>query len=156
MASDFAYGGVGAIGIFLKDKAKKITLVEESKSAVSDAKENFKLNNCENYEVFLGDAKEIFKSFINPKNTPKNAGKNPQISFDYAILDPPRKGSDKEALEIISKLAKTIIYISCNPSTLCRDAKILYEFGFKIKSIQGADMFPFTHHIESIACFEKE
>lgn len=151
-----AYGGVGTIGIFLKDRAKKITLVEESKSAVSDAKTNFKLNNCENYEVFQGDAKEIFKNFINPKSTNATKGKNSQISFDYAILDPPRKGSDKEALEIISKLAKSIIYISCNPSTLCRDAKILYELGFKMKSIQGADMFPFTHHIESISCFEKE
>lgn len=143
-----AYGGVGAIGIFLSDKARKITLVEECESAVLDAKANFKLNNCKNYEVFLGDAKKIFKDFL--KADPK--GKK---CFDYAILDPPRKGSDKEALEIISKLAKNIVYVSCNPSTLERDAKILKELGFNLKSLQGADMFPFTHHIESVAYFEK-
>jgi len=144
-----AYGGVGAISIFLSDKAKKITLVEESESAVNDAKANFKLNNCANYEVFLGDAKEIFKSF---QKTMQKSGK----IFDCTILDPPRKGADKEALEIISKLTKKIVYVSCNPTTLARDVKILYEFGFKLKSLQGADMFPFTHHIESIACLEKE
>lgn len=144
-----AYGGVGAISIFLSDKAKKITLVEESESAVNDAKANFKANNCANYEVFLGDAKEIFKTF--QKSTQKSGR-----MFDVTILDPPRKGSDKEALEIISKLTKKIVYVSCNPATLARDAKILYELGFKMKSLQGADMFPFTHHIESIACFEKK
>lgn len=143
-----AYGGVGAIGIFLSDKARKVTLVEECESAVDDAKANFKLNNCKNYEVFLGDAKKIFKDFL--KSDPK--GKR---SFDYAVLDPPRKGSDKEALEIISKLAQNIIYVSCNPSTLERDARILKDLGFTLKSLQGADMFPFTHHIESVAYFEK-
>lgn len=162
-----AYGGVAAIGIFLSDRAKSITLVEESESSVNDAKENFKLNNCTNYEVFLGDAKEIFKTFLNPalavrdtkkdRAGQKNKGKNQPKTFDYTILDPPRKGSDKEALEIITKLTKkAIIYVSCNPSTLFRDAKILSELGFKLKSLQGADMFPFTHHIESIAYFEKE
>ncbi len=142
-----AYGGVGTIGIFLSDKARKITLVEECESAVNDAKANFKLNNCKNYEVFLGDAKKIFKDFL------KSAPKNKKL-FDCAVLDPPRKGSDKEALEIISKLAKTIVYVSCNPATLARDAKILRENGFNLKSLQGADMFPFTHHIESAAYFE--
>jgi len=158
-----AYGGVGAIGIFLSDKAEKITLVEECKSATDDAKENFKLNGCRNYEVFQGDAKDIFKSFLKGGanavgkgfkglgHTRKGEGK----FFDCAILDPPRKGSDKEALNIISKLTKAIIYVSCNPSTLARDAKILETLGFRLKSIQGADMFPFTYHIESVAYFEK-
>lgn len=150
-----AYGGVGTIGIFLSDKAKKITLVEECKSAVNDAKANFKLNNCTNYEVFLGDAKKILKMLLKSKTVGVNKGKTPEKGFDVAILDPPRKGSDKEALEIISKIAKSIIYVSCNPATLARDAKILEEFGFKIKTLQGADMFPFTHHIESVAHFER-
>ncbi len=95
----------------------------------------------------MGDAKKIFKDFL------KSAPKNKKL-FDCAVLDPPRKGSDKEALEIISKLAKTIVYVSCNPATLARDAKILRENGFNLKSLQGADMFPFTHHIESAAYFE--
>lgn len=141
-----AYGGVATIGIYLKNKARKITLVEEVKSACDDAKANFKLNDCKNYEVFLGDAKKIFNDFKNAKK-----------SFDYVILDPPRKGSDDDALKIISNLTKkAILYVSCNPSTLARDAKTLSECGFMLKSIQGADMFPFTHHIEALACFERK
>lgn len=137
-----AYGGVGAISVFLSDKVRKITLVEEVESAVIDAKTNFKMNSCTSYEVFLGDAKERFREFLKQKK-----------SFDVAILDPPRKGSDKEALEIISKLAKTVIYVSCNPSTLARDAKILEHEGYILKSVRGVDMFPFTYHIESVAYF---
>ena len=139
-----AYGGVGTIGIFLNTLAKRITLVEECESAIIDAKTNFKLNGCKNYEVFLGNAKRIFKDFLKKKK-----------KFDYAVIDPPRKGSDKESLDSLSKLANAIVYVSCNPATLMRDAKILNDFGFKLKTLQGADMFPYTHHIESIAYFEK-
>ncbi len=103
----------------------------------------------------MGDAKGIFKGFLKPKINNTNKGKISEKTFDAAILDPPRKGSDKEALEIISKLTKSIVYVSCNPATLERDAKILETLGFKLKSIQGADMFPFTHHIESVAHFER-
>ena len=76
-------------------------------------------------------------------------------TFDYIILDPPRSGCDKEGLSAILNLAKNIIYVSCNPQTLKRDAKYLIENNFKLKSIQGVDLFPHTHHIESVAIFEK-
>lgn len=140
-----AYGGVGAIGIYLSDYASKITLVEENKNAISMASENFKLNNVENYEIFEGDAKKHFLNF--EKENKK---------FDFAILDPPRSGCEKEGLLTISKLAKNIIYVSCNPQTLKRDMSLLIENGFKPKFIQGVDLFPYTHHIESVCLFERE
>lgn len=139
-----AYGGVGAIGIYTSEKAKKITLVEENKNAVLMAGENFKLNNIKNYEIFEGDAKKHLKDFETQKRV-----------FDYVITDPPRKGCSKEALDSISKLAKNIIYVSCNPQTLKRDMVYLIEKGFNTKFIQGVDLFPYTHHIETIALFEK-
>lgn len=139
-----AYGGVGAIGIWLKEKASKITLVEENNNAILMAKENFKLNNIENYEIFEGDAKAHFLNF--EKENKK---------FDYVILDPPRSGCDKDGLKAISKLAKNIIYVSCNPQTQRRDLSYLLEDGFKPKFVQGVDLFPYTHHIESIILFEK-
>ena len=139
-----AYGGVGAIGIWTSDKARKIYLVEENAQAVIDAKENFKLNNCKSYEVFLGDAKEQFRKFLKEKK-----------KFSHVILDPPRKGSDSEALEIISKLTNSIIYVSCNPQTLVRDIKILQEFGFKAKTARAFDMFPYSYHIESVTVIER-
>lgn len=139
-----AYGGVGTIGIYLSDKARKIYLVEENESATKNAKENFKLNNCKNYEVFLGDAKECFRKFLKEKKT-----------FDTVILDPPRAGCDKEALDLISKMCNKIIYISCNPQTLVRDLNYLFELNFKAKQTRMADMFPYSYHLESITLVEK-
>ena len=139
-----AYGGVGAIGIFISDRAKKITLVEENKNAIKMARENFKLNNIKNYEIYEGDAKKHFIDFQKEKRM-----------FDYVILDPPRKGCDYDALLAVLKIAKNIIYVSCNPQTLKRDMLHLKKEGFSAKFIQGVDLFPYTHHIEAVVLFEK-
>ena len=139
-----AYGGVGAIGIYVSNLASKITLVEENKNAVSMAYDNFKINNIENYEILEGDAKKHFFDF-------EKKGR----SFDYVILDPPRSGCEADGLKAISKLAKNIIYVSCNPQTLRRDMSLLIEEGFKPKFVQGVDLFPYTHHIEAVCVFER-
>ena len=139
-----AYGGVGAIGIWVSDKASKITLVEENKEATQKAQENFKLNNIKNFEILTGDAKKHFNDFEKEKK-----------EFDYIILDPPRSGCEKEGLLAISKIAKNIIYVSCNPQTLRRDMLLLIKEGFKPKFVQGVDLFPYTYHIEAVAAFEK-
>ena len=138
-----AYGGVGAIGIYVSEKAKKITLVEENQNAVEMAKDNFELNNISNFEIFEGDAKKHFVDFKKKKQ-----------QFDYVILDPPRSGCEKEGLEAILKLTKNVIYVSCNPQTLKRDMEVLKQNGFKLKTLQGVDLFPYTYHIESVAVFE--
>lgn len=139
-----AYGGVGAIGIWVSDKTRKVVLVEENKEAVCDAKENFKLNQVKSYEVYLADAKEQFKIFLKEKK-----------KFAHVILDPPRKGADKDALEILSNLTDSIIYVSCNPQTLVRDIEHLYTLGFKAKTTQAVDMFPYSYHIESVTLIER-
>lgn len=136
------YGGCGTIGIFMKDKVTKITLVEENPEAIKLAKENYKLNEISKYEVFEGDAKAKINDFIKEKRT-----------FENVLIDPPRKGSNKETLDNISKITNNIIYISCNPMTLKRDAEILIQNGFKFNSIQPVDMFCRTHHIECVAHF---
>lgn len=139
------YGGAGTIGICLNNKANKITLVEENSESVYFAKENYKLNNISNYEIFEGKADEIIKKFIDEKRT-----------FENIILDPPRKGSDNFTLENVSNMTNSIIYISCNPMTLKRDAEFLIKKGFKFISLEGFDMFPYTHHIECLAHFKRE
>lgn len=139
-----AYSGVSSFGLWLKDIAKEITCVEEAPSSSKDAIENVKLNNAENFTILNGDAKKIFNELIE-----KNA------KFDVTILDPPRKGCEKESLDIAIKLTKkAIIYVSCNPSTLARDLKYLHENGFKTKYIQPVDMFCHSYHIESVAWLE--
>ena len=139
-----AYGGVGAIGIFVSSGANKITLVEENENAILMANENFKINNIENYEILSGDAKVHFLNFEKENR-----------KFDYVILDPPRSGCEKEGLEAIIKLTQNIIYVSCNPQTLRRDMLLLINKGFKPKFVQGVDLFPYTHHIESVVLFER-
>ncbi len=138
------YGGVGAIGIFMRGFVSKITLVEENKEACSLAKENYLLNKVSNYEIFEGSAKETVNKFIKEKR-----------KFQNVVIDPPRKGSDGETLENISKMTDSIIYISCNPSTLKRDAAELKNHGFGLNFLRPVDMFPYTNHIEAIAHFTK-
>ncbi len=72
------------------------------------------------------------------------------------ILDPPRKGCEKEILEkAIEKQFSRIIYISCNPSTLCRDLKILKPY-YDVVSVTPYDMFPQTRHVETLICLSKK
>lgn len=140
-----AYSGVGTFGIYLSDLASSVTAVEEYPKAVADAKVNIKMNGIKNIDLIKGDAKEVFKSMVS----------NDQ-KFDVVIIDPPRKGSDKEAIDAVANLSnKYIIYVSCNPSTLARDLKLLQEKGFSPKHIQPVDMFPQTHHVESIVLLSK-
>ena len=140
-----AYGGVGAIGIFASDKAKKITLVEENQNATQMARENYELNGIKNYEIFNIDAKKQFEIF-----------KNENRNFDYTILDPPRSGCDKRGLTDIAEISKNIIYVSCNPITLKRDFEQLKKLKFEPQFIRGVDLFPYTYHIETVILFKKE
>ena len=140
-----AYSGVSSFGLWLKDIAQSVTCVEETPSSSKDAIENVKINNAQNFTILNGDAKQIFHDLISKHE-----------KFDVTVLDPPRKGCEKESLDIAIKLtAKAIIYVSCNPSTLARDLKYLHENGFKTKYIQPVDMFCHSYHIESIAWLEK-
>lgn len=140
-----AYSGVSSFGIWLSDIAKEITSIEEVKSASMDAIENIKLNNCKNLNIINGDAEKEFEKMV------KKA-----VQYDVSVTDPPRKGCSKNSIEYLSKLTKKyIIYVSCNPSTLARDVKLLKDYGFELEYIQGIDMFPNTYHVESIAVLKK-
>ncbi|MBQ7450766.1 23S rRNA (uracil(1939)-C(5))-methyltransferase RlmD [bacterium] len=141
-----AYSGVGSFGLYLSDVAKKITCVEEIESACKNAQKACKINNIKNIDVINGDAKKIFEKLIKENKT-----------FDFVILDPPRKGCSIEALDYCAKLAdKYIVYVSCNPHSLSRDLKHLKQYGFKLLFAQTADMFCHTYHVETITLLSKE
>lgn len=140
-----AYSGVSSFGIWLSDAAKEVVSVEEAPSATKDAAENVKLNNVTNLTALNGDAKKIFEELIAQGQ-----------KFDVTVLDPPRKGCEKESLDYAVKLTeKAIIYVSCNPSTLARDLKYLHENGFQTQYIQPVDMFCHSYHIESVALLKR-
>lgn len=138
--------GVGNFTLPLARKAKSVVGVEGDKGLVERAKNNALKNKMDNVEFFAADLAELDKS---------NAFM--QGSYDKVLLDPARTGA-KEIIEVLNtKNVERIVYVSCNPATLARDAGILVnEKGFKLSKAGVMDMFPHTTHVESIAVFDKK
>ncbi|HSH36773.1 MAG TPA: 23S rRNA (uracil(1939)-C(5))-methyltransferase RlmD, partial [Schnuerera sp.] len=140
------YCGIGTIALYISRYAKKVYGVEIVKDAIEDAKENVRLNNVDNVEFIIGKSEEVL-----PKLNKKG------IKLDAIVLDPPRKGLDKELIDsIIDANPEKIVYVSCNPSTLARDLGYLVKKGYKVLEAQPVDMFPHTMHVECIALLQRE
>ncbi len=141
------YAGTGTISIFLASQVKKMIGVEVIESAVLNAKENALKNNVSNCYFILGDVKDIFG---NSSGILSKYG-NP----DVVIIDPPRAGIHPKSISAISSLSPPrIVYVSCNPTTFARDARLLCDSGYSLKQVQPVDMFPHTYHIELVGQFE--
>ena len=134
------YCGTGSIGIFLSDKAGKVIGVEMIEEAINDAKENATLNGISNTVFYTGDASLVCTDdFFNQHGKP-----------DVLITDPPRVGMhEKLVVQILAMAAPIVVYVSCNPSTQARDLQLLSE-KYDVTAIQTVDMFPHTHHIETV------
>ena len=141
-----AYCGTGTITLFLSQKAKKVYGVEIIEPAIINARENARINNIENAEFFVGKSEEVIPELIEKGIAP-----------EVIVVDPPRKGCDIKLLEAIGKAKpKKVVYVSCDPSTLARDLKIVEEQGYKTEEVQPVDMFPMTSHIENVTLLVKE
>ena len=138
--------GVGNFTLPLARMAKSVIGIEGNKGLVKQAKKNAIKNGIDNVEFFVADLAVLDKSnkFIKGR-------------FDKILLDPARAGA-KEVIELFNtKNVKRIVYVSCNPATLARDAGILVnEKGFKLTKAGVIDMFPHTTHVESIAVFDRQ
>ena len=139
------YTGTGTIAQFVAKNAKKVVGVESVPEAITDAKENAKLNKIDNVEFFVGDMAKVFtEEFIKQNDTP-----------DVIITDPPRDGMHKKVVEqILNILPNKIVYVSCNSATQARDLALMNE-AYKIIKTQAVDMFPQTHHVENVVLLEK-
>jgi|TARA_B100001750_G_scaffold247661_1_gene274215 23S rRNA (uracil1939-C5)-methyltransferase len=131
-----AYCGVGTFTCLIAPMVKKIVGIEESHSAIHDAKNNSK--NFKNIKYIIGKTEEILQS-----NTEK---------FDTVILDPPRIGCEESVINnVISLEPKIIILISCSPENFCKDVyKLVNSKQYIIDKIIPIDMFPQTHHTEIV------
>ncbi|MGN6801802.1 MAG: 23S rRNA (uracil(1939)-C(5))-methyltransferase RlmD [Ginsengibacter sp.] len=135
------YCGTGSIGIYLSKSARKIIGVEVIEEAIKDAGENARLNQIESADFFAGDVVEICNDDFFAKN-----GKP-----DVVVVDPPRAGLHQKLVNKLLEIAAAkIVYVSCNVATQARDLQLLSE-KYKIEKVQPVDMFPHTHHIESVA-----
>ncbi len=134
------YCGTGSIGIFMSRGAKKIIGVEVIAEAIEDAKRNAALNNVEHAQFFAGDVIDICTDdFFNAHGKP-----------DVVITDPPRAGMhEKLVMKLLDMAAPKIVYVSCNVATQARDIALLSE-KYLVEKVQPVDMFPHTHHIESV------
>ncbi len=136
------YCGVGLFSKFFAPKCEKVIGIESSASACEDFTIN--LDEFDNVELYEGIAEEIL---------PALAGR--LDSAAYAIVDPPRAGIERHALDALLDIKPQIIaYVSCDPSTLARDAAKLINGGYRLTEVTPFDLFPQTYHIESISIFE--
>lgn len=135
------YCGVGTLSLFMADQADKVTGIEIVDVAIENARFNARENGVNNAEFVLGDMKDTFNDdFLNKTGWP-----------DCIITDPPRSGMHPDVVEQLKNLdVPRLVYVSCNPSTMARDLKILKET-FRIDRVQPVDMFPQTYHIEAVA-----
>lgn len=134
------YAGVGLFSLFVARRARRVTLIEISRSAIYDARKNLaQFTHVEYIEAAVEQALPRFKRKI-----------------DAAVIDPPRAGMKAGALAALIALApRKIAYVSCDPATLARDARALVDAGYALTSVQPVDMFPQTYHIECVAGFER-
>ncbi len=140
------YCGVGTITLALAKYARKVTGIEIVPEAIENAKVNAQRNEYDHVHFICADMNEYAMHLMTQKET-----------VDVIVLDPPRKGCDKQVLESIAQLApQRIVYISCNPATQARDLKILAQLGYQTNKIQPVDMFPQTYGIECVCLLLKE
>jgi len=134
------YCGAGLFSAFLAPKCERLIGVESSISACEDF--SFNLDEFNHVELYEGLAEDVIP-YIDAKP-------------DVILVDPPRAGLEKRVVDGIRKLNPNIIaYVSCDPSTLARDAARLISGGYKLIDVTPFDLFPQTYHIESISLFEK-
>ncbi len=140
--------GTGSISISISSYCKKILGIEMVESSISDAKINAKINNVNNCSFIKSDVKNL----SNLQSTFYDFGLP-----DVIIIDPPRAGIHIKGIEALLRLfPKKIIYVSCNPVSLARDAKIITEKKmYSLSSCTAIDLFPNTNHVECVAKFDR-
>jgi 23S rRNA (uracil1939-C5)-methyltransferase len=139
------YCGIGSIGLTLAPRAGELWGVELLEAAVADAIAGAARNGVTNARFFAGDIRTALPELV------KRAGRP-----DLVVVDPPRAGLSKKVVQrILEAGPRRIVYVSCNPTTLAPNAAEMVAAGWSLKQVRPVDMFPQTHHIESVALLER-
>ena len=139
------FSGLGNFTLPIAKLGAKVQAVEGVAEMVRRAKDNAQQQGIENVEwlhLDLADKTNVEASL--------------QQGFDKVLLDPSREGALTVCHALVKALPKTIVYVSCNPSTFSRDAKVLIDGGYEMEKAGVAEMFPFTHHMEMMALFTRK
>lgn len=148
------YGGVGLLAAALGDRLgpqASIVSVESDRAASRHAKAN--LARWPRARAVRDRADRYLADLL--KDAP--AAERDALRHGTVVLDPPRSGAGPRVVEALGALApRRVVYVSCDPVTLARDAAGLVGYGFALTSLRAFDLFPHTHHLESLAVFERE
>lgn len=141
-----AYSGIGTIGLSFAKKVKAVYGVEVIEQAVKDARKNAERNGITNAHFVANSAEKAMENW-------QKEGIQPSV----IIVDPPRKGLTESFIKAsVAMQPRKITYVSCNPATMARDIKLYEELGYKLQKIQPVDLFPQTHHVETVSLLIKE
>ncbi|HEU4836295.1 MAG TPA: class I SAM-dependent RNA methyltransferase [Pyrinomonadaceae bacterium] len=132
------YSGVGLFTLPLARQFQRVTAVEANPVAVRFARRNLQDSGLTNARVIAAGVAEWFRGA-------------PVRDIDFVLLDPPRAGAESAVIKgIIDLRPVKISYVSCDPATLARDLRKIMAAGYRIESIAGFDLFPQTHHVETV------
>ncbi|MFM7694503.1 MAG: 23S rRNA (uracil(1939)-C(5))-methyltransferase RlmD, partial [Actinomycetota bacterium] len=138
------YSGIGSIGLALARDAGRVVGIEIVPEAVEQATANARRNGIDNAEFIVGDVAKAVAPLV-------EAG---APLPDLVVIDPPRAGLTPKAVKRVMELgAQTIVYVSCNPTTLAGNAVLMTEAGYVLETVRPVDMFPHTPHVECVARF---
>jgi 23S rRNA (uracil1939-C5)-methyltransferase len=139
------YCGAGTISLLLARRAKKVVGIEIVPQAIRDAEENARVNGVSNAAFHAAAAEALLPQMVAQGLRP-----------DVIVLDPPRKGCEEPVLRAIAQAApRRVVYVSCDPATLARDAKLLCAMGYQADQCQPVDMFCWTGHVETVVLLSK-
>lgn len=137
--------GLGNFSLPIARRARRVCGVEGDAGLIERARANAVANGVENAEFHLGDLAGDVRGSAWAR-----------ADWDLMMLDPPRTGADELLKQLPGKSVRRVVYVSCHPASLARDAGTLVrEHGFRLEAAGVMDMFPHTAHIESIALFER-
>jgi 23S rRNA (uracil1939-C5)-methyltransferase len=140
------YCGIGTIGLSMASQALTVWGIEVSEESVACALENAVLNGISNAAFFAGNVGQVTQELLDRSGPP-----------DVVVVDPPRAGLAGKALRRLGEIAAPrLVYVSCNPTTLASDVKVLRgEYGYELLRATPVDMFPHTPHVEAVALLER-
>jgi len=137
------YCGLGNFSLPLAQRAGALLGVEGDAGLVARAVRNAARNGITNARFVTADLMASDWSFF-------------RQPWDVVVLDPPRTGAEAPVAEMHRSMPRRIVYVSCHPATLARDARVLVtDLGYRLRTARVFDMFPHTHHIEALALFER-
>lgn len=139
------YAGVGLFTVALSRQFKCAVAVEGNPGATGDLKANLKANGCTNVEVIGGDVSSVVRW-----------QEQKWDDIEFVLLDPPRQGVDRRVIEkLLERQIKRCVYVSCDPTSMARDLKLLRAGGFQLIRTVLLDFFPQTYHFETVAHLER-